>query len=127
MIGGEAPVLIVDDDPLARELLTAVLAGCGVSRVLSAGDGEAALAVLAQATPPPALIISDIDMPRLDGWSLARRVRMGAVEACREVPIVMLTANNSDRNQQKAAIHKITAYLVKPPTPDAVKGILSSL
>jgi CheY-like chemotaxis protein len=120
-------VLIVDDDPMARELLKAVLAGCGITQVLSAGDGEEGLEVLAQAAPPPDLVISDIDMPRMDGWSFARRVRMGAVEACRDVPIFMLTANNSDRNQQKAAIHKISGYLVKPPTPDSVRGMLSGL
>jgi CheY-like chemotaxis protein len=125
MTTSDKTVMIVDDDPLARELLTAVLNACGITRVLSAGDGEEGLAVLAGADPAPALIITDIDMPRMDGWSLARRVRMGAVDGLKDIPIIMLTANNTERNQQKAEFHRIEGYLVKPPTPDTVGQFLS--
>ena len=126
-MSADKTVLIVDDDPLALQLLTAILKSCGVDSVLTAPDGEAALSVLEQAAPDPVLIISDIDMPKLNGWSFARRVRMGAVERVKDIPFFLLTANNSDENQQKATFHKINGYLLKPPTPDAVKKVLAQI
>lgn len=120
-------VLIVDDDPMALQLLSAVLSTSGVTSIITACDGEDAIAKLEATEQSPALVISDIDMPKMDGWSLARRLRMGAVEAYKTVPIFMLTANNSDQNQQKASYHKINGYMVKPPTMEAVAEVLASV
>jgi response regulator RpfG family c-di-GMP phosphodiesterase len=73
MSGPRATVLLVDDDPLVTTAFRAVLAAEGDFRVETAEDGAAALA-LAQALRPD-LIVSDVDMPRMDGLELCRRVR----------------------------------------------------
>lgn len=66
-------VLIVDDEPLARTRLAALLCECDDIEVVgSVGDGEAALAAIA--THPPDLLLLDINMPGLDGMALARRL-----------------------------------------------------
>ena len=69
-----SPVLIVDDDPFVREVITAALAGAGVMAVSSCSSGEDALAVIA--TVHPALILMDFMLPAMDGaatWEAIRR------------------------------------------------------
>jgi two-component system response regulator AlgR len=66
-------VLIVDDEPLARMRLAALLGECdGIEVVGSVGDGEAALAAIGELAPD--LLLLDINMPGLDGTALARRL-----------------------------------------------------
>src|SRR5580698_8851809 len=66
-------VLIVDDEPLARARLAALLTECdGVEVAGSVGDGEAALAVLANVQPD--VLLLDINMPGMDGKTLAARL-----------------------------------------------------
>ena len=63
------PILVVDDDPAIRAVVTDVLEDEGYA-VLTATDGQEGLAVLAQTTPE--LILLDMRMPGLDGWGFAR-------------------------------------------------------
>jgi CheY-like chemotaxis protein len=78
-------ILIVDDELVIREVLSALFTGEGYA-VLTAGDGFAALETLADATPD--LVIADIIMPRLDGWDLLQRLRAERPE----IPVVLLSA-----------------------------------
>ena len=78
-------ILVVDDELVIREVLTALFTGEGYA-VLTAGDGLAALAALEDATPD--LVIADIIMPRLDGWGLLTRLR----EEHPDLPIILLSA-----------------------------------
>src|SRR5688500_4895322 len=83
---GERPlVLVVDDEPLIREVLDDVLADEGF-RVALATNGEEALAVLD--AEMPALILLDLRMPVLDGWGFMRAYRERPV---RPAPVVVLT------------------------------------
>ena len=70
---GELSILVVDDDALVREVTVAILADAG-HVVHEAADGLSALAHLDQAGPPD-LLITDINMPRMDGLELAGEVR----------------------------------------------------
>ena len=65
-------VLVVDDDPHIRDLLTFALGKAGLA-TREAGDGEAALAAIAERSPD--LVILDINMPRMDGIEVCRRIR----------------------------------------------------
>lgn len=79
-------ILVVDDDDGIRELVVTALAEEGYA-VLSAGDGEAALAVLDHYDP--ALILLDMRMPVMDGWQFAKRYRE---RPGHHAPIVICTA-----------------------------------
>jgi len=70
-------------------------------------DGEEALKVLAGGTPD--LIISDVEMPKVDGFELLRRVR----ERWPRLPMVMLTTRGSEEDRRRAATLGANAYLVK--------------
>jgi two-component system, cell cycle response regulator len=80
-------ILIVDDEPLGRETLTALLEPQGY-QLRFAGSGSDALALAA--AQPPDLILLDVMMPGMDGFEVCRRLRADAL--LREVPVIMLTA-----------------------------------
>lgn len=118
-------VLIVDDDVFARKILTRVLEQLDVTQILEAENGEQALALMAETEQNINLIITDISMPEIDGWSFARRVRYGAVERFKSLPILMLTGNDTDANAQKARTHKINGFVVKPPKVETLSPLIS--
>jgi CheY-like chemotaxis protein len=79
-------VLLVDDDPVARHLLGRLLVGMGFT-VQTAAEGHAALAAIA--VHPPDLILSDVQMPYLDGLGLLRVIRQRGLT----IPIVLMSAD----------------------------------
>jgi len=84
----DAKILLVDDNPVGRLVLEASLNGAGFTNLRSAADGEQALALTAQWGPE--LIITDLMMPKMDGFDFCRR--LGADPGHREVPIIVQTA-----------------------------------
>jgi two-component system chemotaxis sensor kinase CheA/two-component system sensor histidine kinase and response regulator WspE len=99
-------VLVVEDAPVVRAMLADVLADAGFE-VETAGDGADALASIERAEPH--LVVSDMDMPRLDGMSLLRAVRGRA----RRLPFVLLTGRASSEDRARAAAEGADAYLTK--------------
>jgi diguanylate cyclase (GGDEF)-like protein len=89
-------VLVVDDDPDKRMLLTVALQMAGYD-VRTANDGEDGLAAMESYQPD--LLITDVMMPRMDGYELARRVRANPLT--RFVPIIIQTAARNDAQDQR--------------------------
>lgn len=120
-----AKVLIVEDYPPARLLLTQQLkkAGC---EVLSAVHGQQGLSLWQQHKQDIALIITDCTMPEMDGFEMSRAIR--AAEASRQLaptPIYALTAMSSFDAAQDCMNAGINACLTKPITPAELRQILS--
>lgn len=90
---GKFSVLVVDDDPDKRMLLTVALQMAGYE-VRTANDGEEGLAAVESFQPD--LIITDVMMPKMDGYELARRIRANPVT--RFLPIIIQTAARNDAN-----------------------------
>jgi PAS domain S-box-containing protein len=113
-----APVLLVDDRPANLLALEAVLAGPGLDLVRAA-SGEEALRHLA--ARDFAAVLLDLDMPGLDGFETARRIR--AAERARDTPILFVTAAD-DAGFPAAEAYRLGAadYLVKPLVPEAVRA-----
>jgi CheY-like chemotaxis protein len=106
-------ILVVDDDPMIRKLITATLEDVGGFRLREAGDGEEALATAVAECPE--IVLLDVDMPRLDGVETCRRLRSDPVTA--DATIVMLTAM-SDGEHQDLAVHAgADPFLTKPFSP----------
>jgi two-component system chemotaxis sensor kinase CheA len=99
-------ILIVDDSPIVRELLTEMLTSAGLL-VDTAEDGLAALRALETSTPD--LVLSDVEMPRMGGLELLRRIRAQN----QRLPVVMLTTRGSTSDRRAAAELGADAYLVK--------------
>jgi putative two-component system response regulator len=85
-IGRRARIIVVDDDPGMRELLTAMVEGLGHDAV-AVPDGVAALAAIAE--KPPDLVLSDVNMPGINGFDLCRRLK--ASLGTRLIPVVLIT------------------------------------
>jgi DNA-binding NarL/FixJ family response regulator len=102
-------VLIVDDDPLFRLGVAAALAGDDqLEFILSeAGDGEAALALIA--SEDPAVILLDLNMPRLDGHAVARLVK----ERWPHIGVIVLTGSDSAADRRRAEQAGVDAFLEK--------------
>ncbi|MDH5673746.1 MAG: response regulator [Myxococcales bacterium] len=104
-----ASVLAVDDSPTMRELVEATLKGAGHS-VLSASDGVEAMRIAAKQSVN--LVITDVNMPNMDGITLVRELRQ--LDNYRFTPILVLTTevNKDKRAQAKSA--GATGWMVKP-------------
>ena len=105
-MSGRARILLVDDDPIARELLRGVLERNG-HEVREAGDGRAGLRELYAKAPD--LVILDVEMPELDGWATLERIR-----DLSEVPVLMLTARETELERVRGLRGGADDYLVKP-------------
>lgn len=105
---GPRRVLVVEDSVGVRELERAVLTAAGYA-VDTAVDGLEAAARLSG--PPYALVLTDIEMPRLDGFALTRRLR--ATPGWQHVPVVVMTSRGSDEDRRTGLEAGADAYLLK--------------
>ncbi len=102
-------ILVVEDDPIIREVSEATLGGEGY-RVVSVQDGEEALEVLPRVRPD--LILSDVRMPRCDGFELLRRVRRDRHHC--STPFVIMSAKAETSDQRMGMSLGADDYLTKP-------------
>ena len=104
-------VLIVDDEARMRKLIKDFLAAKGYS-ILEAEDGEKALEVFEQNQSKIDLILLDVMMPKLDGWSVLRQIRQTS-----KVPIIMLTARGEEQDELFGFELGVDEYISKPFSP----------
>lgn len=108
-------ILVVEDNEDSRILLESSLGASGYE-VLSAENGEVALTIASRT--PPDLIISDILMPEMDGYSLCRAIK--ADEQLRAIPFIFYTATYTDPTDEKLAMDMgASRFIVKPMEMDA--------
>lgn len=105
-------ILVVDDDPHIRQLLVFALAKVGLE-TREAADGEAALASVAERAPD--LVVLDINMPRLDGLEVCRRLR-----AQGDLPILFLSSRDDEIDRVLGIELGADDYVVKPFSPREV-------
>jgi CheY-like chemotaxis protein/HPt (histidine-containing phosphotransfer) domain-containing protein len=111
-LGGERPkVLVVDDSVTLRRLQTRVLESAGY-RVATANDGVQALEVL-DTDDEISMLVTDVDMPELDGFGLVEAVRAHGRHA--SMPVVIVTARNADVDRQRGLELGADEYVVKGP------------
>ena len=107
---GNDYLLIVEDDPDILKLLDATLTFRGY-RVVSAHNGKDALDIIQ--TKRPAIVVTDIMMPKLDGFGLVHRLRINP--ETRDIPVVFITATYIAREDREFALHiGATRFLQKP-------------
>lgn len=112
-------IMTVDDSPSMRMLLRAALTDLGYD-VLEAEDGVQALERLDGVEPD--LLITDINMPRLDGFGLIEKVR--EQDRHRNLPILVLTTESSDEKKQRARSAGATGWIVKPFHPEKLAAAI---
>ncbi|HSE33662.1 MAG TPA: response regulator transcription factor [Pyrinomonadaceae bacterium] len=115
-------LLIVDDEPNLLRAVAACLRGEGYE-VDTARSGEEALVHVAQRLPD--LIVSDIRMPRMDGFALARQLRSNPRTDL--IPIVFLTAKDESSDRIAGIRSGVDAYLTKPFEPDELVAVIANI
>ncbi len=115
-------VLIVDDSLSIRQALAFILSVCYCD-IVFAKDGIDAIAKFQERQP--ALVITDLEMPRLNGLELARHIRRE--KNAFDVPILMLSSRNTEEHRMLAVKAEINAYLTKPWNDDEVLETLQLL
>jgi two-component system OmpR family response regulator len=112
-------ILIVDDDPHIREVLSFALGKAGME-TLHAEDGEAALAAIGARRPD--LVVLDINMPRMDGLEVCRRLR-----ASGDLPILFLSSRDDEVDRVVGLELGGDDYVVKPFSPREVVARVSAI
>jgi two-component system chemotaxis response regulator CheY len=112
--------LIVDDSSVMRKIIERSLrqAGIELAHVLEAGNGREAISLLTDNQVD--LILSDINMPVMDGLEFVRELQ--AAGSAQGVPIVMITTEGGEGSVVQALTYGVRGYIRKPFTPDQVKA-----
>jgi two-component system chemotaxis response regulator CheY len=118
-------ILIVDDSAAIRKILQRVIrqAEIPIASVIEAGDGKEALEALQ--TNAVGLILSDINMPNMDGIEMLRQIK--ANDAWKNVPVVMVSTEGSQAKVLEAVQLGAAAYLRKPFNLEQIKEKLAPL
>lgn len=107
-------VLLVDDNELNREILKEILVDCGLT-VEEASNGSEAVADVQDKEPSYYhFILMDIEMPVMDGYEAAMKIRKLPNRIRANIPIIALTANAIPENRERAAVVGMDDFLVKP-------------
>ena len=104
-------ILIVDDESRMRKLLKDFLAVKGY-QILEAEDGEKAIEVFEENRNKIKLILLDVMMPKLDGWSVLRKIRQES-----NLPVIMLTARGEEQDELFGFELGVDEYISKPFSP----------
>ena len=107
--GGAALVMVVDDSLTVRKITTRLLEREGY-QVVTAKDGVEALELLRETLP--AVMLVDIEMPRMDGFDLTRNVR--ADPRTQDIPIIIISSRTADKHRNQAAALGVNVFLGKP-------------
>ncbi|GAB6969079.1 response regulator [Komagataeibacter kakiaceti JCM 25156] len=110
-------VLTVDDSRTMLGMLRKALEGAGYD-VIQGEDGVNGLEVLQAANPPPDAIITDINMPRMDGFGLIEAVRK--MDQFRHIPIIVLTTESDPEKKARARAAGATGWIIKPFSTDSL-------
>ena len=114
-------ILIVDDESRMRKLIKDFLTAKGYC-ILEAEDGEKALQVFEQNSEKIDLILLDVMMPKLDGWSVLRQIRQTS-----QIPIIMLTARGEEQDELFGFELGVDEYISKPFSPKILVARVEAL
>ena len=109
-------ILVVDDFPTMRAIITKILRSLGFSKIMVAENGLHAWEMLERYEVD--LIISDWSMPQMSGLELLQKVRNDP--QYKDVPFLMVTAEAKQQNIIEAMQHKVSHYIVKPFTAETL-------
>jgi signal transduction histidine kinase/CheY-like chemotaxis protein len=124
LVGGDATVLVIDDDADAREIVTRQLQSAGPYRVMAAGGGQAGLDQIAVAAPD--LIILDLMMPEVDGFAVL--AQLDGQPRTRDIPVIVLTAKDLTAREHEALNQRVDGLLLKGLTsPDQLLSKVNTM
>jgi two-component system chemotaxis response regulator CheY len=115
-------IMTVDDSASVRQMVSFTLKGAGYE-VVEAGDGREAVSKLSGS--PVHMVITDLNMPNLDGIGLIRAIR--ANPSCKFIPIVMLTTESQASRKEEGKSAGATGWIVKPFKPEQLLAVVKKV
>ena len=120
-------ILLAEDNELNREIATTILEETGLI-IDSVDDGDAAVAAIVAAPADKYdLILMDIQMPKMDGYTATREIRTLADSKKANIPIVAMTANAFEEDKQKAYKAGMNGHIIKPISLEAIAKVLDEI
>ncbi len=117
-------ILLAEDNELNREIVTAILEDAGIE-VTSVKDGIEAVEAVAACVPGQYdLILMDIQMPLMDGYTATREIRTLKNPEIADIPIIALTANAFDSDRKKALKTGMNGYIAKPVSMEKLMEVM---
>lgn len=117
-------VLIADDSVSVRRVISNLMKSAGYDPIV-VKDGVEALEAIQNAPAPPDIILSDVEMPRMDGYELTSTLR--SQPAYRDIPIVMITSRAGELHRRKAFSLGVSEYVVKPYQDETLLAVIHRL
>ncbi|TAJ08331.1 MAG: response regulator [Nitrospirae bacterium] len=116
-------ILIVDDSATMRQMVSFTLTSAGFD-VVEAGDGKEAVGKLNGGVKPN-LVITDLNMPNMDGISLIKAVR--AMPSFKFTPVLMLTTESDEGKKKEGQAAGATGWIVKPFNPEQMLKVIAKV
>jgi CheY-like chemotaxis protein len=110
-------VLVVEDSPMFRRMLSDMLQSLGYTHVLEAFSGQAAKELLAEQRPD--LVCLDLTLPDISGYEVCEHIR--ATPGLQDVPVLMISARTQTMDRAQAEEAGASGYLIKPFTPEELR------
>jgi type IV pili sensor histidine kinase/response regulator len=123
-MGEENSILIIDDSIMVRRTLTRILTRSDY-QVMECRDGKEAWELLIQHLQTFKLILCDLEMPNMDGFSLLQLIR--ADETFNGIPVLVVTSRESEAHRQRAIALGANAYVTKPFQPNLLLEMIAGL
>lgn len=123
-INAALTVMIVDDSPSVRRVMSNFITKSGMTPLV-AKDGLEAVELLQQARDLPNIILSDVEMPRMDGYELLSTLKRQS--AYSHIPVVMITSRAGEKHRQRALELGASEYVTKPYQDSALLEIINQL
>ena len=117
-----ASILAVDDSVSMRQMVSFTLKGAGYD-VVEAGDGVEALDIAREKSVN--LVITDVNMPKMDGISLIKELR--SLPSYKFTPLLMLTTESSSEKKQQGRAAGATGWIVKPFNPEQLLNMVKKV
>jgi CheY-like chemotaxis protein len=115
-------VLVAEDNPFSLDVLLLQLRGLGCDAV---GAEDGAAAERAWRDRAFALVLTDLQMPNLDGFGLAARIRAGEAEGAGRLPIVALTASDAAGDADRCRAAGMDGLVAKPASTEALRALVA--
>jgi len=123
--GSGRAVLIVEDSENSAAMLEMAFLGIPGVSVMQAASGVEALRILNAAATPVTAVVTDLNMPRMDGFELIRRIR--GDQRLRATPIIVVSADTDPATPERVAALGVDAFFPKPFSPAQVRRTLEQL
>jgi len=120
-------IMIIDDDPIFRDLLKLMLEKQGGSKVTAAGNARTALEFLKHGAEDIQLILLDLDMPDMNGVAFLQSIRGSHDRKIADMPVVIVTGHDSEKVKQGMEPFRILGLLGKPPDMARLETLLNSI